>query len=198
MSKPPINLRRFTQAAHLIFVGYGHWLPNDLRGSGSSEIRKDELKQLGDIHFGRRIDQPSRDELRDFHQDAEPLLQHPVIWFDESMRQLIADVFAKVIRERGYTCWAFAVLRDHAHVLLRTHRDHSDEMLRRFAKESSRALRTANESFKDHPIWSARPYKVLIFSRSEVPPRVGYVNGNPKKHGLPPQTWEFVQRCPWV
>jgi hypothetical protein len=65
-------------AVHLVFHGYGFWLPNDLRGSGSTEVRKDELRELGDPHFGRRPDwdQPSRDELKEFSRQAEPMLEH--------------------------------------------------------------------------------------------------------------------------
>lgn len=46
---------RFILAGHLIITGYGHWLPNDPRGSGSESVREDELKQLGDIRrVGRK------------------------------------------------------------------------------------------------------------------------------------------------
>jgi hypothetical protein len=198
MGKKPIDLRRVTLATHLILVGYGHWLPNDLRGSGSSEIRKDELKELGDIHPGRRADQPTRDELRQFHRDAEPLLDHPVIWVDETIRFAIAQAFERVIREHGYTCWACAILRDHAHLVLRTHKHLSDEMWRHFAMEAAESLRAIATVPMNHRIWSARPYKVLLVTRHEVRVRIPYVDGNPKKHGLPPQHWDFVSICPWL
>src|SRR6476646_7520149 len=106
-----IRVNDVVLASHLVFMGYGHWLPNDLRGSGSSEIRKSELEQLGDIHFGRKEDQPTRDELRAFFRAAEPLLEHNVIWFDENTREKIACAFAEVIKQFGYTLWAFAILR---------------------------------------------------------------------------------------
>ena len=61
-------IRPVTIAVHLIFSGYGTWLPNDPRGSGSDEVRKLELDDLGPIHFGRKAEQPSRDELRAFHR----------------------------------------------------------------------------------------------------------------------------------
>jgi len=43
---------------HLILHGYGHWLPNDPRGSGSEELRQDKLAGLGPIHLGRKKSQP--------------------------------------------------------------------------------------------------------------------------------------------
>jgi REP element-mobilizing transposase RayT len=195
---PPIHLNRVTLAVHLILTGYGHWLPNDLRGSGSSEVLKDELKDMGDIHHGRKRDQPSRDELKNFHREAEPLLDHEVLWFDKAMRNAIGKSFGAVIKARGYTCWACAVLRDHAHLLIRNHRDKSDVMWSAFAEESQRVLRPFSTIPQGHPIWSSRPYKVLLFSRAETVARVPYIEGNPRKHRLPDQHWEFVTRCPWI
>ena len=49
---------------HLILTGYAHWLPNDVRGSGSDEVRGEELRPLGQIYYGRKEVQPPREELR--------------------------------------------------------------------------------------------------------------------------------------
>lgn len=45
---------RIVIAHHLVLMGYGHWLPNDIRGSGSDEIRNELLAVLGEIHHGRK------------------------------------------------------------------------------------------------------------------------------------------------
>jgi hypothetical protein len=58
---------RIVIAHHLVLMGYGHWLPNEIRGSGSDEIRNDLLKELGEIHLGRKRQQPSLSELKAFH-----------------------------------------------------------------------------------------------------------------------------------
>lgn len=65
-------------AHHLIWTLYGHWLPNDPRGSGSSSFIDEKLAPLGEIHQGRKpeSEQPSRRELRTFQRHAEPLLTH--------------------------------------------------------------------------------------------------------------------------
>ncbi len=82
---PPIRIRRnrIIIAHHLVLMGYGHWFPNDIRGSGSDEIRKELIRELGEIYHGRKRVQPLKTELRDFHRRAEPLLKQPVLWFDE-------------------------------------------------------------------------------------------------------------------
>src|SRR5690349_21729720 len=74
--KPARPARRLILGAHLVFHGCGHWLSNDPRGSGSEETRKEELKDLGEVHVGRKKVQPPRTELRQFYRKAEPLLDH--------------------------------------------------------------------------------------------------------------------------
>jgi hypothetical protein len=193
-SNPP---RRVILAAHLVLTGYGHWLGNDPRGSGSTEIRKDELKQLGEIHEGRKRVQPPRAELKAFYRAAEPLLEHTVIWFDERMRAVIADATGRIARERGYTLWAFASLRNHAHALPRTHRDRAEEIWQNLANATRDALRDAGLVAKDHPVWSHRAYKVFKYTGAQVDDCVGYIEDNPQKEELPPQHWDFVVPCPY-
>ena len=70
-------------AHHLIWTAYGWWLPNDPRGSGSKEVHANVLKELGDLHQGRKLVQPSSHEIRNFYAEAAPLLQHELLIFDE-------------------------------------------------------------------------------------------------------------------
>jgi REP element-mobilizing transposase RayT len=195
MPNPPIVIRDTVKAAHLVLTGYGHWLPNDPRGSGSDEVRKLALEALGPIHFGRKRIQPARRELRAFHRQAEPLLDHPVIWFDEPMRNLIADAIGEVVADRGYTVYACAILRNHAHLVIRTHRDDAFTMLCHLAGVTHDALHAANAVPTDHPIWSDRPYKVFLTTPAAVRDRIDYVERNPAKEGLPPQHHASVGPC---
>src|SRR5262245_30402857 len=87
-----------TIAHHLIFHGYGHWLSNDPRGSGSTETRATKFAELGEIHHGRKKVQPQRNELRAFYRKAEEKLDHHTIWFDDRMRSAIADAFGETAR----------------------------------------------------------------------------------------------------
>lgn len=71
-------------AHHIILTGYGHWLPNDPRGSLSRKIRQSKFQVLGEIHYGRKKDQPSIQELRTFHAEAKKYLNHEVLWFNDA------------------------------------------------------------------------------------------------------------------
>ncbi len=192
MPNRPVHLTNVVRASHLILTGYGHWLPNDPRGSGSTELRKLGLQQFGEIHHGRKRVQPPRSELRAFYRAAEPALKHDTIWFDESHRIAIAINVCATIKRCGYTLWAFAVLRNHIHLLLRTHRDDSLTMLCNIAEDSHDALHERRLAPVDHPVWSARPHKVYLKTSDDLRGRIKYVNDNPMKEGLPPQRWDFV------
>jgi len=174
-------------------TGYGHWLPNDPRGSGSTEVRKDDLKDLGEVHFGRKRVQPPRDELRSFFRVVEPKLEHPMLWFDAKMRTAIADGFRRAIAMHRYSVWSCAILRNHAHLVVRTHKNRSEEMWDDFAREAKESLRAFAEVPPNHPVWSHRPYKVFLITNDEICGRIRYVNENPIKERLIAQNWDFVK-----
>jgi hypothetical protein len=181
-------------ANHLVVNGYGHWLGNDPRGSGSAELRQEKFEPLGPIHFGRKKDQPSREELKAFYNEAEELLEHERLWFDERARVVIAAAFEQLARERGYTCWACAVLRNHAHLLLRIHRDSGHLMWELMAHAAKDALRREGLIPEVHPVWSNRPYVVFKMSVPQVWNGIKYIEENPEDVGLPRQVYPWVQK----
>src|SRR5215212_10628931 len=104
---------------HHIVHGYGFWGVNDIRGSGSYEIREEKFEDLGPIHHGRKRVQPSRSELRTYSAELEERLKYPLLWFDERTRIVIANAVRDCCAQRGYTLWALAVMRNHLHALTR-------------------------------------------------------------------------------
>jgi REP element-mobilizing transposase RayT len=185
--------RRTVIAHHLILHGYGHWLPNDPRGSGSAELREGKFAPLGDIHFGRRWVQPDPGVLRRFHRRAEPLLEYATFWFDDAKRQAAGDAVARVVDGRGYTVWACAVMSNHVHVCIRRHRDDALTMWHAIGDETREAVRNCVGAVADHPVWSERPYKVFLYSRDDVRRVVRYIASNPIKEGGAAQDWPFVK-----
>lgn len=188
--------RRIVIAAHHILTLYGHWAVNDLRGSGSSNFIDEKFKALGEIHHGRKPQHkhPSRHELRAFHQQHRELLNFPVFWIDEAERQEIACAIAEVIRANGYTCYACAICSNHIHLIIRTHKHKALEQWNNFAECIRQRLRHRfpEKISANHPVISARPYSVLLFTPEQVCGRIDYVQGNPLKEGLPAQHFEFV------
>jgi REP element-mobilizing transposase RayT len=180
---------------HLIWTLYGHWLANDLRGSGSRELYNEKFAKLGPIYHGRKPKhwQPSQAELKAFHREAEPLLNFQRFWIDDAKRQAIGRTFGQVASDKGYTVWACAILKNHAHMVIRRHRDDALRMWHAFADSSRLSLHEFGNVNGKHPVWSTRPYKVFLRTPDEVRGRVTYVERNPEKEGLPEQRYDFVQ-----
>ncbi|MBL8826284.1 MAG: transposase, partial [Planctomycetaceae bacterium] len=111
----------------------------------------------------------------------------------------IADSFANVIRESGYTCYAAAIMPEHVHLVMRKHRD-SAETITKHLQDASRAavleLRTRPIT---HPVWGGPGWRVFLESRADLERTIRYVEENPTKARLPRQVWAFVRRYDgWV
>jgi REP element-mobilizing transposase RayT len=100
----------------------------------------------------------------------------------------------KLIASIGYTVWACATLKNHAHAVVRRHRDNPETIWGRFADASRTALRDAQVAPTDHHVWSLRPYQVYLNTSDDMIRAMDYVKRNPAKEGLAPQTFDFVQK----
>jgi REP element-mobilizing transposase RayT len=177
---------------HLIWTAYGWWLPNDPRGSSSHEIRVEQIAELGELHHGRKRVQPLPAELRAFYEQAERVLKHELLTFALDDFEVLAASFAKVIRERRYTCYACAIMPDHVHALIRRHRDYSEQMIDLLQQASRQAVIDARRRPTEHPVWGGPGWKVFLNTREDMERTIAYIENNPIKAGLPPQRWGFV------
>ncbi len=180
-------------AHHLVLSGYGFWLANDPRGSGSTELREGKFEDLGPVHHGRKWMQPTRAELRRFYQAACPRLEHAPLWFDERLRGRIGALFGDVVRRRGYTVWACCVGSNHAHVCVRVHRDSYQTMWAHLTGQVRTTLVAEGLVEKEHKVWAERPDAVYLHTAEDIRRVIGYIEGNPEKEGLARQTWGFVK-----
>lgn len=174
---------------HLIWTAYGWWLPNDPRGSMSQVIAADVLEQLGKLHYGRKKVQPAGWEIREFYEQAKPLLKHELLKFDKDDMALIAEPFAGTIKRRKYTCYACAIMPDHIHVLIRKHRDHAEDMIAAFQAASRDRFVAAGRRKLDHPVWGGPGWNVFLDCREDIERTI---EENPVKIGRPIQRWDFV------
>ena len=179
-------------AYHLILTGYGHWLPNDPRGSMSTSVAAGKLLSLGTLHFGRKRTQPPRTVLKDFCRRAEHQLEHAILWFDAAKRQAISDAFSEVIESHRYTCFACAIPTNHAHLIIRKHRDRAEDMILALRKESTKWLRRLADLPNGHPVWSGDEFKKYLSTPNDIDRTIRYIESNPAKSGLSPQEFDFV------
>lgn len=181
-------------AHHLIWTGYGHWLPNDPRGSGSTAVFKEELRRLGAIHIGRKTIQPRRTVVKEFYEQAEELLEHPRLFFTDEMIRVIGEAYGKTVQQHHYTCYACAILPDHCHLVIRAHRDDAEIMIDELQKRSRFALFERLLLPDDHPVWIDGGWKVFLGTPEAIRGRIRYVENNPRKEGLAAQHWDFVTK----
>lgn len=180
-------------AYHLIWTIYGYWLPNDPRGSSSRVIRADILRELGELHYGRKLVQPAAKDLRAFFQRARAVLKHPVIEFSRSEIDVLAEDFADVAAKHRYTCYACAIMPDHVHILIRKHKRLAEEMIVQL--QASSQLRFMKDKLRpgDHPVWGGPGWKVFLNTEDEIRRTIRYIEQNPIKARMPVQCWPFVK-----
>lgn len=179
-------------AYHLIWTGYGWWLPNDPRGSMSRSIASDVIAELGELHYGRKRIQPCSREIREFYEQAANVLKHDLLEFDEQARACVAEAFADCIRANGYTCYACAVMRDHEHLVIRKHKHLAEEMIHNFQKYSAELLRARGLRPLDHPVWGGPGWKVFLDTPDDIRRTIPYVEHNPPKARMPKQEYAFL------
>lgn len=181
-------------AYHLIWTNYGSWLPNDPRGSTSTEIRCAEIASLGELHLGRKRIQPAGPGIREFYEAARGVLKHSLLTSSPSEIQTIAGGFADVIKQRSYNCYACAIMPDHVHLVIRKHRDQAEMMIENFQTESKNRV-IASEHTRhtpDHPVWGGPGWKVFLDTQEDISRTIKYIEQNPVKIGRPLQQWDFV------
>ena len=179
-------------AHHLILTGYGHWLPNDPRGSTSREVVAGKLRGLGELHVGRKFPQPPRQTLKSFHRDAQHQLEHSVLWFDSAKRQVIADAFTQTMQDLRYTCFACAILSNHAHLIIRKHRDRAETMIDHLRTESASRLCRLADVPHNHAVWNTGHYKKFLFTPADITRTVAYIRNNPARERILEQNFPFV------
>jgi REP element-mobilizing transposase RayT len=178
---------------HLIWTVYGYWLPNDPRGSTSKEVRVEPIEALGEHHYGRKEDQPSSKQLREFFKNAEEALAHSVRPLDDDDIALVGQALGTLIEERDYVCHACAVMPDHVHILIRRYRDRAEDMIAQFQKSAKAALIEAGKRPVNHPVWThGAGWKTFVNTQQQFEREIKYIRQNPTKIGRPEQSWSFV------
>lgn len=179
-------------AHHLMWTLYGWWLPNDPRGSTSHTIRCDPLKDLGELHLGRRRMQPAGRDIHSFYEQAAGHLQHDLLSFAPNEFPVVADAFNGAIRRCGYTCYALAIMPDHVHLVIRKHKDRAETMIDKLQELTRLRLGESALRAPDHPTWVRSGYKVFLDTPDDVRRTIRYIEQNPVKQRLPVQRWPFI------
>jgi len=104
----------------------------------------------------------------------------------------LGESFGQVVSGEGLTCYACAVLRNHAHLLVRKHKLKAEDMIHLLKTASASVLVQRGFVPQGHPVWSTNDYVAYKDSPPAIWAAVDYIADNLRKHRMESQTWPFV------
>ena len=189
-------------ASHIIWPTYGFWLPDEERGSWSTQVWAKHLRRFGPatkVNTRRSVAHRGYDQQR--RREMQAVLNYPPVRLTGVQARAAARGFEKVIAQLGLRVHACAILPDHVHLVVARH-DLTVEQIaqrlksaatRRMTEEGVRPLADYRDRHGRTPTpWAEDGWFVYLETPGEVRGRIAYVDDNPKKHGLPAQRWPFV------
>ena len=189
-------------ATHAIFTTYGFWLPNEQRGSWLDFVRNWELYQFGPatkVTTRRSVAHQPYD--RDLKNRQQAALQYDPVTFTGEQALAVAMGFKKAIEESRYTLFACSILPAHVHLVFQRHAHRAEQIVGHLKGRATRMLtekglhpfaaqRDATGQLPS--VWTRRAWTVFLNDESAMLRAIEYVEQNPIREGLPPQTWSFV------
>jgi REP element-mobilizing transposase RayT len=189
-------------AYHVILSAYGFWLPNDPRGSWSTEVWAAHLRPFGPatkVMTHHSLAGAPHD--RDLRLAAKEALLYPAVRFDGLQARAIGMGFAKIAAKMGFVIHACAIMPDHAHLVIARHEMLIEDIAGYLKRAATRELNAQGI----HPLrefvdgrgrtpspWAEDGWYVFLDIHDDVASRIRYVERNPEKAGLPPQRWLCV------
>jgi REP element-mobilizing transposase RayT len=189
-------------AFHTIMCTHGFWLPNDPRGSQSTQVRAANLQPFGPAtttHKTRSVAGLPHDlEVRRLAKEA---LVYPEVVFDGHQALSVGNGFGIQVKKSGYVIYACAILPCHIHLVIRRHRYEIEQVGRLLRQSATKQLladgrhpfaeaRTAKGRLPS--VWAQDFWKVFLYTEEDIRRAIRYVEENPVKEGKRCQRWSFV------
>ncbi len=190
-------------AVHLCWGAYGFWLPNDPRGSGSTDVWAPELQPFGPATF---VEDRTKSRGRVSHNrrsrlEAKKHLLRPGVLFNGIQARAVARGFAELLKEVDIRCFACTVLPDHVHLVVGPSEIDSHVLSIRLKKHATKQLKVEgihpfqqllDEDGAVPKCWQRGGWKVYLFNEARVRQTIRYVEDNPLKEGKKKQNWNLV------
>lgn len=177
---------------HLILSCYGFWLPNDPRGSWSTEVRRYEL-----LRFGPATKVSVRHSVAGVKHDyalraaAKAALKFPPVKFNGLQARTVVRGFAEVCDMNHYIVHACAIMPDHVHLVVARHSHTIEQITRRLKAKGTQLLNKENLGV-DHSPWARGEWKVFLDTPCDIRRAIRYVDRNPTEARMKRQSWRFV------
>ena len=183
-------------AYHSTFCAYGFWLPNDPRGSWSDYVRSWDLYYAagGGTECGARRSVAAVAHDRASHQRGKETLTNPPVRFSMEQVAAIGRGFGVACAETNYRILACAIMPDHVHTVILRHAKEIEQVVGHLRSRGTKQL-NAESLRTDATVWAQKGWDVYLDTAEDIARAIKYVNNNPIKAGLAPQTWDFI--TPW-
>jgi REP element-mobilizing transposase RayT len=195
-------------ANHSVFACRGFWLPNDGRGSWSTEVWAPHLKPFGPAtKTTERRSLANKPHDRAARQASKDAMIFPAVVLNQQQRECVARGFEKIIPLLGLVVYACAIMPDHVHLVLKRHQKHVEELIGFLKRAATRQLTEEglhplagfiNRSGRVPSPWVDGGWNRFIDDHRLIEPAADYVVKNPLKIGLSRQSWPFVSLVPHV
>ena len=195
-------------AHHSVFACHGFWLPNDGRGSWSSEVWAPHLKPFGPAtKTTARRSLAGRAHNRAARLAAKDALIYPAVVLDEQQRACVARGFETIVPILQLVVYACVIMPDHVHLVTKRHPKYIEDIVGFLKRAATRQLTVEglhplqgfiNRSNRVPSPWVDSGWNRFIVDHRLIEPAVDYVTNNPIKVGLPCQSWPFTSPIPLV
>jgi len=189
-------------AYHVILSTHGFWLPNDPRGSCSTEVRYIPLRRFGPattVSHTRSVAAVPHDRAR--RLAAKEVMKYPPVVFTGRQALAVGVGFGKQVKKSGYCIHACSILPCHTHLVISRHHYDVEQVGRLLRQAATSQLleerlhpfaekRCANGTLPS--VWGQDFWKVFLYTADDVYRAIEYVEVNPVKEGKKRQTWPFV------
>ncbi len=180
-------------AYHLILSCYGFWLPNDPRGSWSSDVRVPALRHFGPatkVTTHRSVAHIAHD--RQQRVAAKQALAHPPVKLSGQQARAVAHGLAVAQQRHDLQMYAAAVMPDHVHTVIARHPSLDSAAISRRLKAAATQSVNAEGVGLGRSLWAKGQWVVFLHTPEDVRRTMAYVDDNPRRAGLRPQRWRFV------
>jgi REP element-mobilizing transposase RayT len=187
---------------HITISCYGHWQPNDPRGSGSRYVGSKKLFAIG----GKATKTDSRRSVAHVPHDVclrlriKEALKYPPILFSERQIETVGTAFGTLLQEKNISTFACTVVRDHVHLLIGQTDIHVDELILALKETAVAALLRNNL----HPrsalpgytgpltvaasVWAVGGWKVFVDNPERMYATIRYIENHSYS-----QRWSFIE-----
>lgn len=133
-------------------------------------------------------------------------LKYPPVRFNLAQIGAIGEGFADAVRRFEIRLYACDILWDHVHLVPARHNETVEFICRVMKSAATRRLtalglhplaKHADATGRAPTPWAEGGWERYLDTRAEIAEAVEYADGNPPKHDLSEQRWDFVVPMPW-